>query len=645
MLRITLRSLFARKLRLLLSALAIVLGVGFVAGTLILTDTMNRTFDNLFADIDKNTSVKVRAQSNLDSSGADQSNGVTGGSGKPVPAPVLDQVRAVPGVAEAVGTVQGFAVLTQRPMPPPQGQPPAQAEILSNENAPPIGVAYNGSPVLSPLKIDSGTAPIGAQDIAVDRGTFDKKKLQLGQDLAVATQTGISNVRLVGSFRFGTSNNLAGATLVAFTPPTAQRLMLAPNEYTDITVAAAPGVSQTELQERIAPVLPAGLEALTGQQIIKENADNLAKGLGGFSAFLQAFGYIALFVGAFIISNTFRMLIGQRTRELALLRAIGASKRQVRRSVIIEALAVGLVGSSLGLAFGFAVAILLKGLLGAFGLELPAGGVVFQPRTVIVAYLIGTVTTVVAALAPSRKAAKVPPVAAMRDVELSPTGGLRARSLSGGTTLVAGIAMIILGLNASGSKALGIVGLGAALVFIGVATLSPLISRPVLKVVGAPFAALGGTVGRMSQENARRSPRRTSSTAAALMIGLALVSAFSVFGTSIKTSIKDLFGESLKADFIVTGGSFNQQPFSPALADDIRKLPDVAAVSQLRFANVTIDGEDAALHAMNPDGLTDVLNLKRDAGRLDLSGDNLLVSSKVVKDSNLKVGQTLTFRW
>ncbi len=645
MLRITLKSLFARKLRLVLSALAIVLGVGFVAGTLVLTDTMNRTFDNLFADIDKNTSVKVRAQSNLDTSGADQSNGVSGGSGKPVPASVLDQVRAVPGVAEAVGTVQGFAVLTRPPAPPAPGQQPAQAEILSNENAPPIGVAYNGSTVLSPLKIDSGTPPMGPQDVTVDRGTFDKKNLQLGQNLAVATQTGITDVRLVGTFRFGTSNNLAGATLVAFTPETAQRLMLAPGQYTDITVAAAPGVSQTELRDRIVQVLPSGLEALTGREIIKENADNLAKGLGAFSQFLRIFGYISLFVGAFIISNTFRMLIGQRTRELALLRAVGASKRQVRRSVIIEALAVGLVGSTLGLAFGFAVAILLKGLLGAFGLDLPAGGVVFEPRTVIVAYLIGTITTVVAAFFPSRRAAKVPPVAAMRDVELSPSGGLRGRSLGGGATLVAGVALIILGLNTSGSKALGIVGLGAALVFIGVAVLSPLISRPVLRVIGAPFAALGGTVGRMSQENARRSPRRTSSTAAALMIGLALVSAFSVFGTSIKTSIKDLFGESLKADFIITGGSFNQQPFSPALADQLRTLPDVAAVSQLRFATVDIDGKKKNIQAENSEGLTDVLNLQKAQGNLDLSGNNILVSKKVLQDENWEVGQTLTLRW
>src|SRR3954454_2886130 len=211
MLRTTLRSLFARKVRLVLSAMAIVLGVGFVAGKLGLTDTLNRTFNDLFASIDKNTSVKIRAKSNLDNSGADQSNGTSGGSGKPVPASVLDQVRAVPGVAEAVGTVQGVAVLAERPAPGPPGQPPAQAKILSNENAPPIGVPYNAPPVLSPLKVDSGTAPAGPDDIAVDRGTFDEKKLHLGQDLAVATERGITNVRLVGTFRFGESNNLAGA--------------------------------------------------------------------------------------------------------------------------------------------------------------------------------------------------------------------------------------------------------------------------------------------------------------------------------------------------------------------------------------------------------------------------------------------------
>jgi putative ABC transport system permease protein len=646
MLKTTLRSLFARKLRLVLSALAIVLGVGFVTGTLVLTATLNKTFNNLFSDIDKNTSVKVRAQSNLTDSGADQSNGASGGSGKPVPASVLDIVRRTPGVAEAVGTVQGFAVLSRRPAPPLPGQPQAQAEILSNENAPPIGVAYTGSAVLSPLHLDTGTAPSGPTDVAVDRGTFDKKKLQLGQNVAVATQKGITDVRLVGTFTFGSSNNLAGATLVAFSPPTAQQLMLEPGQFTDVTIGGAPGVSQDDLRNRIAAELPPGLEALTGKQIIKENADNLAKGLGGFGKFLGAFGYISLFVGAFIIFNTFTMLIGQRVRELALLRAVGASRWQVRRSVILESAAVGLVGSTLGLVFGIGVAVLLKALLGAFGVDLPTGGLVVTPGAIINGYVIGILTTVVASLLPAYRAGKVPPIAAMRDVELSRTGSLRIRTAFGAAFLVPGVVLILLGLNSfTGNGALVGVGLGAALVFIGVATLSPLISRPVLKVIGAPIAALFGTVGGMSRENARRNPRRTSATAAALMIGLALVSAFSVFGTSIKTSIKDLFGESLKADFIVTGSGFSQQPFSPNLAGDLRRLPGVAAVSQLRFAQVNIDGKKANLQAENPEGLTDVLNLQRAAGRLDLTGTNILVSSKVLKDSHWKLGQTLTVRW
>lgn len=644
MLRTTLRSLFARKLRLVLSALAIVLGVGFVTGTLVLTDTLNRTFNNLFSDIDKNTSVKIRAMSNLAATGADQSNGSSGGSGRPVPESLLGPVRAVPGVAEAEGTVQGFAVLTARPAPPAPGQPPQQAPILSNENAPPIGVAFDDS-TLSPLHIDSGTPPAGPGEIAVDRGTFEDKKLQLGQNLAVATKSGLSDVHLVGTFRFGSSNNLAGATLIAFPRADAQRLLLAPGQLTDITVGAAPGTTQEELQARIAAVVPPGYETLTGKQIIKENADGLAKGLGSFSTFLQAFGYISLFVGAFIISNTFSMLIAQRVRELALLRALGASKRQVRRSVIVESLLVGIVGSTLGLVFGFGVAVLLKALLGAFGVQLPAGGVVFAPRTVLVAYLIGTITTLLAALGPAIRAGRVPPIAAMRDVELSPTGSLRNRTLTGGGLLAAGVALIVFGFGINGSGALGVVGGGAAAVFLGVARLSPLISRPVIKVIGAPFASGFGTVGQLSRENARRNPRRTSSTAAALMIGLALVSAFAVFGTSIKTSIRDLFGESLKADFIVTGGGFNQQPFSPELAAQLSRVPQVSAVSQLRFAQVAIDGKKASVNAVNPEGLTDVLNLQRKDGRFDLTDQNMLVSSKVLGDQKWKVGQMVTVRW
>ncbi len=647
MLRATLRSLFARKFRLVLSALAIVLGVGFVAGTFVLTDTLNRTFDDLFSNIDRNTSVQVRSASQLKDGGSDQSNGASGGSGRPVPANVLETVRSTPGVAEAVGTVQGFAVLAERPAPPVPGRPPAQVSLISNKNAPPIGVAYTGSSQLSPIRLSAGSAPSGPTDVAVDRGTFDAKHLRLGQPLAVATQKGITDVTVVGTFTFGTTNNLAGATLVAFSPATAQQLLLAPGQYTAITVRAADGVTQTELRNRIAARIPPDLEALTGQQIIKENADNLAKGLGAFSQFLLIFGYIALFVGAFIIFNTFTMLIGQRVRELALLRAIGASRRQVRRSVLIESLLVGFVGSTLGLVFGVGVAVLLKSLLGAFGVELPAGGVVIEPRTLIFGYVVGIGITVLSALLPAYRAGRVPPVAAMRDVEIGPSGGLGRRTLVGGAFLVPGVALILLGLNTiSGSGALAAVGLGAALVFVGVATLSPLISRPVLKVVGAPAGLLFGTVGRLSRENARRNPRRTSATASALMIGLALVSAFLVFGTSIKTSIRDLFGASLKADFIVTGSGFAQQPFSPALADELRRVPGVNVVNQLRFAQVAVDGKKTSVNASSPQGFTDVLNLKRDEGALDLSNpSNLLVSSKVLKDQKWHVGQMVTIRW
>lgn len=646
MLRATLRSLFARKFRLVLSALAIVLGVGFVAGTFVLTDTLNQTFNDLFGSIDKNTSVQVRSASQLAGGGSDQSDGSSGGSGRPVPASVLDTVRRTRGVAEAVGTVQGVAVLAERPPPPAPGKPPVQATILSNKNAPPIGVAYTGSAQLSPLHLSLGAAPTGPGDVAVDRGTFDKQHLRIGQPLAVATQKGVTNVTLVGTFSFGQTNNLAGATLVAFSTPTAQRLMLAPDQFSDITVRAADGVSQEELRNRIAAQLPPGLEALTGKQIIKENADNLAKGLGSFSQFLRAFGYIALFVGAFIIFNTFTMLIGQRVRELALLRAVGASRKQVRNSVLLEALTVGFVGSTLGLLFGVGVAALLKSLLGAFGVELPATGLAIEPRTIINGYVIGIGITVLSALLPAYRAGRVPPVAAMRDVETAPAGTLRRRTITGSAILVPGIVFILLGLNSvQGNAALGVVGLGAALVFIGVATLSPLISRPVLQVIGAPIARLFGTVGRMSRENARRNPRRTSATAAALMIGLALVSAFSVFGTSIKSSIRDLFGESLKADFIITSGSFNQQPFSPTVADKLRRLPEVSAVSQLRFADVNVNGKKTSINALNPDGLTDVLNLQKQSGQLDLSGNNMLVSSKTLRDNKWSVAQTVTVRW
>jgi putative ABC transport system permease protein len=623
-LRATLKSLLARKLRLALSALAVVLGVAFVAGTLVLTDTLGRTFDDLFAEVDRNTSVAVRSVAAYGGSAGDR------GSGRPVPASLLAPVRRVDGVAEAVGTVTGYAQLVD----------PAERDVISRGFAPGIGLGWTGSSVLSPLRLAAGRPPGGAAEIAVDRDTADGSRLRLGQPVVVLTQQGPRAVTVVGIVTFGSASSLAGATLTVFDLGTAQRLLLPePERFTAVKVAAAPGVSQEVLRDRIARVLPPGTEAVTGRQLIRENADAVAEGLSGFSRFLLAFAVVSLFVGSFLIFNTFTMLLAQRVQELALLRALGASRRQVRTSVLVEAVAVGVVGATAGLGLGVLAAVGLKSVLGVFGVEIPAGPVVFRPRTAVWAYLIGVLVTAAAAFLPARRAGTVPPIAALRDVAVDPTRGLRRRAVIGAAVLLGGVTVLVLGLRTTGSSALNWVGLGAGLAFLGVATLSPFLSRPVVRVLGAPFVRLLGTAGTLGRENAQRNPRRTSATAAALMIGIALVAAFSVVGASLKKSVEEVVGGSLTAEYIVTPKGLGGAGFSPRVAAGLREVPGVAAASELRFAAARIAGEEAFVQAIDPANLTDVLNLELSRGEPALSPGAFLAARETAEANGWSVGQ------
>jgi putative ABC transport system permease protein len=620
MLRATLKSLLARKLRLMLASIAVLLGISFVSGAFVLTDTLGGVFDNLFATISSGTAVTVQGTSAF---GDDNDR-------EPVKQSVLETVQHVDGVKEVVGDVGG-----------PGGLVLPDGKLLKKGGAPTLGVAMHPGSVQESLQVKSGRAPVGIDQVAIDAGTAAKEHLKLGDRVGVIGKQPERKVTVVGFVGFKSTDSIAGATLLAFDAPSAQQLFGTPGAWLDLSVAADPGVSDVALRERIATVLPTGVEAITQQQQIAQSSKDLKKGLSFFNTFLLAFALISLFVGAFLIFNTFSMLVAQRTRELALMRALGASQRQVTRSVLIEALLVGFISSLGGFLVGIGVAVGLRGLLGAIGIDLPGGHLVVELRTFLVCMAAGVGVTAVAALVPARRAAKVAPVQAMRESGPAEDRSLVRRTGIGAVVLLLGIAALAVGLSGAG---LSLVGLGAALSFIGVTILSPLVARPVVRLLGAPFARLGVS-GALGRGNAMRSPRRTSSTAAALMVGLALVAAISTLGASAKKSVTQIISTSLGADYIVHTDQFD--PFPPAVETELAGRPGLAAVAGFRAGKAKIGKAGKSdIQGVSPKGLQTVLKLDVVKGDLaDMTGQSLAVSKSEASDLGVTVGDTVPLTW
>lgn len=617
MLRTTLRSLLARKLRLLLSGLAVVLGVAFVSGTFVLTDTLGKVFDDLFEDVSAGTSVAVRGVPALE-----------GGAPPPVEAALVDRVRAVDGVAEAVGRVTGYAELV------------VAGEPVDSSGAPSIGVDLQAGSALETLTVRSGRAPVGPAEVAVDAATASRVGIEVGDRVQVALAEGLRDVTVTGTVGLGDTDGFAGAALTAFDLETAQQVLGQPGTFQEIAVAGEEGVDDAELATRIGAVLPEAVEAVTAAQASAETSAEIKEGLGFFTTALLVFAGISLFVGAFLIFNTFSMLVAQRAKELALLRALGASRRQVTGSVLVEALVIGLLASVLGFGLGVGVAVGLRGVLAALGIDLPEGDLVLAPRTVVVSLLVGVGVTALAALLPARRAARVAPVEAMRDSGPAEERSLRTRGAAGAVLLLTGIGLLAVGLT---QVELPLVGLGAAVTFFGVATLSPLVARPVASVLAAPFARMG-VPGRLGRANAVRSPRRTSATAAALMIGLALVSAVSVLGASLKESVGVVVDRSFGADFVLTSSSF--QGFSPTVVDRLRESPELESVLAVRSSELRVRDVTAGVTGIDPAAALDVLRIEVVAGDLGSLDDGALaVQDSVATSLGLNVGDRVPVTW
>ena len=623
--RVTLKGLLAHKLRLVLTALAIVLGVTFIAGTFVLTDTLHNTFDTLFGNIYQNIDFQVRGVAQFGSGGTATRN--------PVPESLLAQVRAVPGVAAADGSVTGYAQYIA-----PDGK------AVSTGGAPTIGLSFDPDQQISQLRLVQGTRPTTSDEVVMDLGTAQKYGFRVGQHVRILLLGPTRTFTIVGLARFGTADNLAGATLAAFDTPTAQAVMGEVGKFDAISVVARPGADLATVQRAIQRVLPSGVQVVTGQTVVNEATSAIGQALGFLNTALLVFAFIALFVGGFTILNTFSITVGQRTRELALLRIVGASRRQVFRSVLGEAAIVGLVSSVIGLGLGVLAAIGLEKLLSGFGVTLPTGRLVFEARTVIVCIVVGVGVTLVSAISPARRAVRIAPVAAVSDQQTEDEIPLRRRFVRGGIALSAGVALVAFGLS---RPAIALVGLGAVLIFVGVAMLAPAAARPMASVIGRPLARLLGISGRLGRENSMRSPRRTAQTSSALMVGLALVSAIAVFGASLSRSATSSVDNAISADLIVsTTNNAGNGSFSQTVPQVVASVPGVTAETtvygdQFEFRNSLESILAIGTRNMNQ---TVILDVTSGTARALAAGD-LLIDTTTADSDHLVVGDRVPVRF
>jgi putative ABC transport system permease protein len=623
--QVTLRGLFAHKMRLALTALAIVLGVTFISGTFVLTDTLNSTFSSLFTSVYSKIDFQVR--------GVAQFGSGSGATRNLLPESLLPRVEAVPGVAAAAGNVEGYAQFIAH-----DGKP-----ITSSIGM--LGIGWDTNPQISNLHLIAGNPPTSDDDVVMDAATAKSYDFSVGQRVRILG-SGLKSAQaftITGIAQFGTADNLAGQTLAAFTLPTAQRVVGETGLFDFISVIAKPGTDKTVVQRSIALALPSNAEVVTGQTIISEDNSTVTQALSFFNTALLVFALISLFVGAFTIYNTFSIIVGQRTRELALLRVVGASRGQVLRSVLTEAAIVGFASSAIGVGLGVAAAVGLEALLNGFGTSLPTGPLTFEPRTAIVGLAVGTLVTVVSAIGPARNAVRIAPVAALTDraSDGAGAGPTRRRLVSGSTVTVLGVALLAVGLS---KPVVALVGVGALCVFVGVAMLAPAIARPLSGVLGRPLVALLGTPGSLGRENSMRSPRRTAQTASALMVGLALVSAMAVFGASLSESATSSVDQAISADLLVSANGSGQ--LSDSVPTTVAAVPGVTATNTIYRNQFEFKSTLTTLTGVTPQNLADTVTVRMTAGSTAaLAQGELLIDSTTATKDHLSVGDAVPVRF
>ncbi|MFN0280701.1 MAG: ABC transporter permease [Kineosporiaceae bacterium] len=619
MLRITLKSVRGHLARFLLTAFAVMVGTGFVAGTFVLSDSIRSTLDGLFNQASKGVDVVVR--------GADAGTQNQGASSRAaLPLDLESTLAAVPGVKRVVPDLQGSVLIAG-----------ADGTAVRSGGAPGLGFAWTDDD--QAFSLLDGRGPRTAGEVAVEKRTLALSGLDVGATTKAVIGDQVRDVTIVGEVEFG-SGTTFGATTVLVDATTARAVFAPDGRVPDFQLEADDGTSETTLRDAVSKVVPGGTEAITVTDFNEENQKTADTALGFVTTFLLAFAGISLFVGAFIIYNTFAIIVAQRTRELALLRAVGASRRQVLRVVLGEAAVIGAVGSLAGIGFGVVVAAGAKAALRTFvGLDL-SSDLPVSILAVVVTLLLGTVVTLLAAVIPAVRASRIAPVAAMRDDPGIAPKGLRLRGTVGISMIVLGGATLAFAVTRD-DVAWILAGVGAAVVVLGALVAAPVTTRPVVRVVAFPFAVLSGVVGRLARENALRVPRRTATTASALMIGLALISALAVVAQSTKSSVSDIVGTEVRSDYVLSGGGAVAVPLSVAPA--AAKLPGVQSVASVGQLGLRIDETDVFAAAVDATALADSFVVTMRSGALTaLDEGEILVSETAAADNGWTTGTRLT---
>jgi putative ABC transport system permease protein len=627
MLRINLKGLWAHKRRFAGTLLAVLLGVAFLSGTLVLGDTLRANFDTLFTSVTGDTSAVVRSATKVDDSPATPR--------APVEQSLVDRVRAAPGVASVQPVVDGLGQIVGR-----------DGKALA-AMGPPRASTWIADQRLTPYRLAEGRAPQRPDEVVVNRGAAKRGDLHLGDRTAIETPRRVP-VTVVGIATFQDADGFGGSTYAGFSLEGAQRYLLKqPSQVSSILVTAAPGVSQEELARGLRPRLPTGVEAITGAELSNESITDINRGfLGLFRTFLLVFAGIALFVAMFSIANTFSIIVAQRTRESALLRAIGASRRQVLTSVVLEALAVGLVASAAGLAGGIGIASGLKAVFAGLGFPLPTSGLVFKASNVAISVGVGVAVTLLAGVLPALRASRVAPLAALREVASERAATSRSRAVAGVGLTVTGVVVVVAAALAGGSTMPQLIGVGAVLTTVGVVTLGAVVARPASRLIGAPLAWLRGVTGALARRNAMRSPQRTAGAAAALMIGVGVVTLFTVFTASLQSSIRQSVSSSFGGDLAIVSGGFTGGRLDPGLATAIGRLPEVRQATGVSTGNALVGGGSQEVSVADPARLDGVLDLRMAAGSIGgLSDRQLGVAEQVADGKGWRLGTPVPVRF
>ena len=629
--RVTLRSLWSHKRRLVSTVVAVLLGVAFMAGTFVLSDTIRKSFDDIFTDLNAELDAQIDGEVLFSSEFGDQR--------APLDASLVDVVAEVDGVAAAVpyAAVEGNG--SQNRVLGSDGEP------IGTFGPPTLFESWLGDVEVNPYDVVEGRAPEADDELTLNVSAADDGDDQLGDEVTLLTQFGEQTYTLVGITTVNGDDDLAGTVSVGLTLAEAQRLAGLQDQVHQILVTAEDGVTQEEVVARIAEVLPEGPEVITGEEATERLSDQVQSGFSFITIALSVFAGLALLVGIFVISNTFTILVAQRTRELALLRAVGASRRQVLVSVLLEAVVIGLVAALLGLAAGVGLASLA---FSAF--DLP-GSLVLRTGTAVNAILIGTVITVVAAIVPAVRATRVPPLAALRDVAVERADHSKIRLGIGiVATLVGLVAVAQAWLGDEDANVLPAVGLGAVLLVVAAITLGPVLAGPTVRAIGSWVPKVKGLTGRLAVENARRSPKRTAATASALIIGVALVSFITVFTASARATTDAALDRGFRGDFVVQneGGFVGFWGFPPSVTDAVAEVDGVEVVSgaSMVLGQITYpDGDtaDAMAFGIDPETIEQVFEIEMAVGRAsDLTEGGIILDEQVVEDHDLALGDVVT---